>query len=420
MSQKAKSSSKAKKPVKSGAETRPLLDYTLEFLAMNGVAEVFIYCGAHADQVEEYFGRSRWSTASHSNPFSLIQIVRVSDARSSGDMLRDLDKRSLVEGDFILVHGDTVSNMMLDEALAAHRARREADAANIMTTVLRSGGDSSHRTKTNAVTPVFVVDSHSRRILQYEETTPLQSGRYLALDPAIVDELSADFEVRSDLIDAQIDICTPEVLALWSESFDYELPRAHFLHGVLKDWELNGKMVYADVLDDGYAARASDLQMYDAIGRDILGRWTCPLIPENNVAPAERYRWRADGLVVESGAGLAPDGRLSNSIIGRDTTIGPDCTVSNSVIGRGCRIGAGVVVEDSFIWDDVTIEDETRIKHSILADSVVLGRNCVVPAGSLLSTRVRVGHGVALNRTAVLSTLSPSGEPRRRRRRRRR
>ncbi|RDA95093.1 hypothetical protein CP533_2073 [Ophiocordyceps camponoti-saundersi (nom. inval.)] len=450
MSQKAKSSSKGKKPAKSGETksdqvlqavhppqvladsfqhrfrpftlekprcllplaNRPLLDYTLEFLAMNGVAEVFIYCGAHSDQVEDYINRSRWSPASRPSPFSLVQFVRVSDARSAGDMLRDLDNRSLIEGDFILVHGDLVSNIMLDGPLAAHRARREADGDNIMTTILRSAGDDAgHRTKTNAITPVFIVDANSKRILQYEETTPLQRSRYLALDPAVVDDLSSDLEVRSDLIDAHIDICTPEVLALWSESFDFALPRAHFLHGVLKDWELNGKMMYADILDDGYAARASDLQMYDAISRDVLACWTAPLIPQNNVAPEEGYQRRRDGLVVESVVDIAPDACLSNTVVGRNVTVGSACVISNSVIGRGCRIGAGAVIEDSFIWHDVNIGDEARVKHSILADDVVVGRDCVIPAGCLISSRVRISPGVKLDGTVVLSTARLTGEP---------
>lgn len=32
----------------------PLIEYTLEFLANAGVEEVFVYCGAHTDQVEDY------------------------------------------------------------------------------------------------------------------------------------------------------------------------------------------------------------------------------------------------------------------------------------------------------------------------------------------------------------------------------
>jgi len=32
----------------------PLIEYTFEFLANAGVEEIFVYCGAHKGQVEEY------------------------------------------------------------------------------------------------------------------------------------------------------------------------------------------------------------------------------------------------------------------------------------------------------------------------------------------------------------------------------
>ena len=32
----------------------PLIEYTLQFLANSGVEEVFVYCGAHTNQIEEY------------------------------------------------------------------------------------------------------------------------------------------------------------------------------------------------------------------------------------------------------------------------------------------------------------------------------------------------------------------------------
>lgn len=32
----------------------PLIEYTLEFLANCGVDEVYVYCGAHTDQIEQY------------------------------------------------------------------------------------------------------------------------------------------------------------------------------------------------------------------------------------------------------------------------------------------------------------------------------------------------------------------------------
>lgn len=378
---------------------------------MNGVNEVYIYCGAFTDQVEDYISRSRWATTSRSCPFSVVQFVRLSDARSAGDILRDLDTRALVDGDFLVVHGDLVSNFMLDGVLAAHRKRREASAANIMTVVLRSGGQEDHRTKTNAITPIFAVDAKTQRCLHYDEMNPLQADHYLALDPAITDELSAEFEVRSDLIDAHIDICTPEVLALWSESFDYELPRRNFLHGVLKDWELNGKMIYAEIMEDGYAARASNLQMYDAISRDILGRWTFPFIPENNLVPTQSYQRHANGLVMEHNVSHASDARLAKAIIGRDTTIGAGSQISNCSIGKGCKIGANVVLENSFIWGNTTIEDGTKISHSIVGESATIGKGCILPEGCLVASRVQIGDNITLNKSTTLSTLTLSGEP---------
>ncbi|EGR48892.1 uncharacterized protein TRIREDRAFT_121569 [Trichoderma reesei QM6a] len=429
MSHKGKnsaSSAKGKKPSKAGAESKgedvlqavcllplantPLIEYTLEFLAMNGVQEVYIYCGAHTDQVEDYIGRSRWAPSSKSCPFSVLQFVRVADARSVGDVLRDMDKRSLVDGDFLLVHGDMVSNLILDGALAAHRKRRETSAANIMTMILHSGGTEEHRTKTKGITPVFVVDTKTQRCLHYDEMNPLQSDHYLSLDPAIADELSTEFEVRADLIDAQIDICTPEVLALWSESFDYELPRRNFLHGVLKDWELNGKMIYAEIFEDGYAARASNLQMYDAISRDILGRWTFPFIPENNIVPKQAYKKHSNNVMIETGASHAHDATLRNSVIGTDTSIGSGSKVINSIIGTGCTIGANVTLENSYVWNGTAIGDGTTVSQSILADNVVVGKGCTIPAGSLISYGVHISDGIAFSTAAVLSTVTSTGK----------
>ncbi|KAJ6781359.1 hypothetical protein PWT90_02770 [Aphanocladium album] len=449
MSHKGKnsaSSGKGKKPAKSGAESKgedvlqaviladsfqdrfkpftvdkprcllplgntPLIEYTLEFLAMNGVNEVYLYCGANTDAVEEHINRSRWSTASKSSPFSLIQFIRVADARSAGDVLRDLDTRSLIDGDFILVHGDLVSNMMLDGVLAAHRKRREESAFNIMTCVLRSGGQDAHRTKTNGITPVFVVDNKTQRCLHYDEMSPLGGDHYAMLDPAIPAELSSDFDVRADLIDAQVDICTPEVLALWSESFDYELPRRNFLHGVLKDWELNGKMIYAHIVEDGYAARASNLQMYDAISRDVLGRWTFPFIPENNLSPKSSYHSHPNSVVIEQSACHSSSARLRNSIIGANTSIGAGTTISNCIIGNDCAIGAGVTLTDSFVWNDVSVDEKATITRAILADNAKVGKSAVISSGALLSFGVHVGDDITIAEKTALSTLSPLGKP---------
>ena len=377
---------------------------------MNGVNEVYLYCGAHTDQVEDYVARSRWATTHKSCPFTTVQFVRISDARSAGDILRDLDKRSLVDGDFILVNGDLVSSIKLDGVLAQHRKRREDSAANIMTMVLSSAGPEEHRTKTNGITPVFAIDSKNKRCLQYDEINPLQSEHYVMLDPAIPDELSTDFEVRADLVDAQIDICTPEVLALWSESFDYELPRKNFLHGVLKDWELNGKMIYAQVAEEGYAARASNLQMYDAISRDMLDGWTVPFVPYSNALPSQTYKLYDGATAMEDSTSLATDAIVERSVIARHSSIDSGSKIYGSFVGKHCNIGKNVILEDCYIWDDVTIEDGTRISQSIIADGVIVGKNCSISTGVLVSFGAQISENTTLSDAIAISKVKSSGE----------
>ena len=389
-----------------------MIEYTLEFLAMNGVQEVFIYCGRHIDQVEDYIYNSpRWRPGGRISPFSSIEFIRVSDAHSVGDFLRDLDKRGLISSDFVLVHGDLVANVSIDAALAKHRARRQANREAIMTVVLRSAGDEDHRTKTHGITPHFVLEPTTGRCLHYEETHPLQSDHYVSLDPDLLKE-NAALEIRSDVIDCGIDICTPDVLALWSESFDYELPRKNFLHGVLKDYELNGKLIYTEILDEGYAARASNLQMYDAISKDILGRWTFPLVPDANLVMDHGYRKSKGGLCLEDGVTISPSSSITTCVLGQRTKVGSGSTVSNSIIGRRCRIGKDVHIENSYIWDDVVIQDGASIYHSVIANAVSVGKGSTIPEGSLLSIGVQIGDNVHLTAKAPkISLRSGDGSP---------
>ncbi|KAJ3568317.1 hypothetical protein NPX13_g6463 [Xylaria arbuscula] len=382
----------------------PLIEYTLEFLAMNDVKEVFIYCGAHSEQIENYIQNSRWLPIAQSGPFSTLEFIRVADARSVGDFLRDLDGRGIIGGDFLLVHGDLVSNLSLEAALAAHKARREANRDSCMTMVLREAGEADHHTKARTNTPAFIVDPRKNRCLHYEEITPFQADRYTDLDPTVLE--GAEAEVRTDLIDAQIDICTPDVLALWSESFDYELPRANFLHGVLKDWELNGKLIHTEIVSEGYCARATNLQMYDAISHDVLRGWAYPFTPDCNILKGQTYRLQRDDVYQEDDVLVEDYTDITDAVLGRDTYVGSNSTIQNSIIGRNCKIGNNVRVTDSIIWDYVEIGDDAVIEHSIIADLSHVGKGAEIHQGSLISCGVRISEMINIAPTSVLSLLT--------------
>ncbi|KAG9237844.1 nucleotide-diphospho-sugar transferase [Amylocarpus encephaloides] len=368
----------------------PLIEYTLEFLAMSSVADIFVYCGAHTEEVERYIQATKWYPPnSIASPFNTLEIVKTT-ARSVGDALRDLDARDLITGDFLLVHGDLVSNLPIDQALAAHRARRTADKNAIMTIVLRDEGLEPQREHSKGIAPVFVLDPTNNRCLHYEEMHPLQANKYVNIDPDLVKE-NTEMEIRTDLIDCGIDICTPDVLALWAESFDYEVPRRHFLHGVLKDYELNGKTIHTEIIENRYAARASNLQSYDAVSKDVLERWTFPFVPDSNLFAGQSYRYGKGGICKENGVVLSRTCNIGKrTILGKDTRVEEGSKVSSSIIGRRCTIGKNVTIKESYIWDDVTIGDGSTVERAIIANKAIVGQKSHIRPGALVSYGVHI------------------------------
>ncbi|MCJ1351693.1 MAG: hypothetical protein MMC33_001677 [Icmadophila ericetorum] len=372
----------------------PMIEYTLEFLANAGVEDIFVYCGAYTDLVEDYINSSKWKLSS--SPFRSLTLLR-SVATSVGDAMRDLDKRDLITGDFLLVSGDVVSNLPIEVALAKHRSRREKDKNAIMTMVLREAGV-EHRTKSRGRRPVFVIDPIKERCLQYEEMGRHRlHGEYVEIDPDILGS-HGEIEIREDLIDCYIDICTPDVLGLWSDNFDYQSVRKSFLYGVLKDYELNGKTIHTHILNQHYAARVKSLRAYDAITKDIISRWTYPLCPDSNLVKGQTYNLSSGKVYTEEGVILARSCVLKRrTVVGSRTSIGDGSVVGDSVLGRRCHIGKNVTIEGSYIWDDVSIGDGSVVKNAIIANESSIGSACNIQPGALISYGVRIAANATIS-----------------------
>ncbi|WPH00088.1 E3 ubiquitin-protein ligase dbl4 [Acrodontium crateriforme] len=383
----------------------PLIEYTFELLANAGAEEVFLYCGNHTDQVEEYLKTSKWMK--DTSPFSL-ELIR-STSKSIGDAMRDLDQKGLITGDFICVYGDVVANVPLEAALAAHRARREKDKKAIMTMVLREAGD-LHRTKVEHMRSCFVVDASTKRCVHYEQVRRPNEGPRLDIPEEVLSE-SVEVEIREDLIDCGIDICTPEVLAQWSDNFDWQMPRRGFLYGLLKDYETMQLTVHTHILTEGYAARVKSLRAYEAISKDVISRWTYPLSPDTNMLSEQSYQLHKGQVYKEDGVVLARSSVVNRKVvIGQATTVGDGSVITNSVIGRRCVIGKKVKIDGAYIWDDTRIGDETTIENAMVGSEAVIGNKCTIAPGALISYGVHIGDGTTVKQNARITLKRKRGQ----------
>lgn len=198
----------------------PMIEYTLEWLAAQGVDEVFVFCSSHADQVETYLRESKWnvvdeeeeggdSAASAAAWKPVVRIERADACTSAGDALRELYARNVVTSDpFVLVSGDVVSNMNLKKAVAEHKARRAKDKSSIMTIVFKKAG-ATHPTRPLTDDLVVAMDRLTQQVLLYVRSIAfgvhaLTASTLTASAPAAAAAAAATARQESDIEEGEV------------------------------------------------------------------------------------------------------------------------------------------------------------------------------------------------------------------------
>ncbi|CAG8513002.1 5446_t:CDS:10 [Racocetra fulgida] len=268
-----------------------------------------------------------------------------SETRSVGDALRELDAKQLINSDFILIYGDVVSNIHLNKVLDAHRSLGES--------------------------PIFVIDGKTNECVHCESVDLYPRKRRMVMDMEVFKK-HTDVQIRNDLIDCQVDICSVE-------NFDYQDIRKDFVYGILTS-DLLGKTIYCHLVKDVYAARYH----FVIISKDVLSRWTYPIVPDNNLQEGDNYEFMRGHIYKEK-----------DVLIGAGTEIAENVKITNSVIGRR------VTIDGAYIWDDVKIKSNCSVVQSILANNVVLEENVIVKKGCILSYGVSKSFEINLKLNCV-------------------
>lgn len=376
----------------------PLIDYTLEWLAYQGVEECFVFCCAHANQVTNHLAKSKW----RSQPNFSVTPIESHDCVSAGDALRLIEQRGVVRGDFVLVSGDTVSNMSLKEVIKEHQERRKNDKLAVMTMVVKRAkpSPSTFHARLGNDELLLAIDPHSKQLLHYDPGREyggrdnfqhLPSQRNVLLERSALNDRPS-VQLCTNLQDCHIDICSPEVLDLFTDNFDYQQIRRDFVKGLLSD-EIMGNKIFTYEIGREYAARVENLRAYDVVSQDVVHRWTYPMVPDIPFG-GNTSGMRLERCNVYKGTGLTLSRTSTigeNSVLGSGTEIGEGTIIKRSVIGRGCRIGKNVSIEGCHIWDNVTIEDDAQLQYSVVCDGAIVKAGAVLKPGVVLSFKVVIG-----------------------------
>ena len=259
----------------------PVLEYTLEFLERGGVEDIILVTSTLPHLLRTYLESSRWGERDY--PVR-VRVVSMAILRSEGDALREIDRQGLVKSDFVLIRGGVLTNLHLPFMVEEHRRIQALDKHKLLMTMVNSQVNTnnafgsqrfaprSHIAENRNLSDVpHVLNEHDNAtetttyafqqclLLEHLEVHP-DRKKFVHLSKEITSN-HKDVIFRNDLSDCCIDICTPEVPALFTENFDYEDLRKDLVNGVLTS-DILSKTIYCYIVKEGYCARITNYDNY--------------------------------------------------------------------------------------------------------------------------------------------------------------
>lgn len=84
--------------------------------------------------------------------------------------------------------------------------------------------------------------------------------------------------IRSDLMDSRVMICSPSVLPLFTDNFDFQT-KDDFIKGLLMNEDILGSTIYTHIFKVAYASAVTSWRRYQKISRELMHRWSHPIVP---------------------------------------------------------------------------------------------------------------------------------------------
>jgi translation initiation factor eIF-2B subunit epsilon len=339
---------------------KALLDYTLDFLVSNGFDHIFIIsCDVnHTKRITEHLKKEKWTTRATPH----ITIYSWAACASDGDVLRELFDKRIIQDDFLLMRGDTISNIKLAPVIEARK--KMSNSHSMMTMILaRSHPEDVDQKADSFLRCSVAYDPDAMELLEY-------STRSLEIRASHLEKYES-LEILSNVIDTRMCMCSPGVLEVFKDDFDFQDIQNHFINSVLQVGILD-RRIHIHLADRSFvrAGIASGcLERYLQVHREVLQSWSHPFVPSH-------LHGITNGLVTDLRSSYGA------TFVGSNVKLGKRCSLLNSVIWDDVKIG-----------DDVQMENCLVCRGCVIADGVVLGSGCIVGTDVVLGPRASLQHG---------------------------
>jgi mannose-1-phosphate guanylyltransferase/phosphomannomutase len=340
---------------------RPLMEHILLLLKQHGVTDVVATVQFLSSVIRNYFGDGSDLGLSLSYSTEEVPLGTAGSVSNAQDLL---------EGTFLVVSGDALTDLDLTAVIDFHRSRGAA-----ATLVLK-------RMKDPLEFGIVMTDESGRIERFLEKPTWGQ--------------------VFTDTINTGIYVLEPEVLDLIPPEQSYDFSSELF--PLMLD---KGLPLFGFVTDD-YWTDVGNTDAFLQASRDILARRVRTEVSGFELRP---------GVVVGEDVEIDPSARIEGpALIGDNVRIGPGAVIGpyavlgyNTLIGNDARVSQGVVMDRahmgpmSQVRGGVLGRSSSLERGAVLEEGAVTGDEVVVGAGAIVKARVKIYPSRTVDAGAIVT-----------------
>lgn len=320
---------------------KPMMEHIVDLLCEHGITDLVALLHFQPEIIESHFGDGA--------EFG-VRMTYVGAAEDYGTAGAVKNAEAHLEGTFLVISGDLLTDFDLRAALQFHR-ERGADLTILLTRV------------ENPLQYGVVITEADGRISRFLEK-PTWS------------------EVFSDTVNTGIYLLQPSVLDLIPPRREFDFSKDLFPLMMRE-----GKRLFGHVAA-GYWRDVGDLLEYRLAHQDILAGTIKVKIPGRKVEGLDREIWLGSGTRVDFTAGLR-----GPVLVGKNTRVEANARITNSVIGDNCIIEEGAVIADSILWNNVYIGRGAILKENVVGRGSEIKARARLFEGALISDACRIGEG---------------------------